>query len=309
MKPNHLFTSLLGLTALLVTSCSTPKLAQNSADQDDVYNTTAQAKEYKPAAVVQNNVAQNTETVDDYYGTSDPYYDMDYTSRIQRFYYGDRWRGDYFSYLNYYGLNQLNAYSPFYYGYYGGYYDPFFTNPFYNWSYYGYNPYRSNFWGPFSYGGLWGNYYGNYYNVGGGYGSNFGNYIVRDNNYNARPNRGGENGVGRNSGYYGGGAVGLPTRSDNMNGNTTNRSRAEMYNPTNSSSGATGTTSTRPSRGNETQSRPTRTNDAPPSRPQPTYNPPVQQSAPPASSGGGRAESSGGGGGGGGGRPTRGGGR
>ena len=53
MKPNHLFTSLLAVTALLVTSCSAPKLAQNAAEQDDVYNTTAQAKEYKPSTPVQ----------------------------------------------------------------------------------------------------------------------------------------------------------------------------------------------------------------------------------------------------------------
>lgn len=46
MKPNQLFTSLLAVTALFVASCSAPRMAQNNAIQDDVYNSTAQAKEY-----------------------------------------------------------------------------------------------------------------------------------------------------------------------------------------------------------------------------------------------------------------------
>lgn len=314
MKPKHLFTSLLGVTALLVASCSTPKLAQNSAIDDDVYGTVAKAKEYKQADPVQPTQADNSA-----YTTSDPYYDMDYASRIDRFYYGSPYRNYYDPYYNYYGYNSWYGYGP-YYGYsLGGY----FNNIYYNWynpySYYGWgNPYYGSWWGPYSYygGGYWGGGYwgGGYW--GGGYYAGRGSY--NNPNYGARPSRGSENGVGRASGrgnYYGGGvSSGIPSRANNGNGNgtTVTRSRAEMYNP------ATNGTTTRPSGTSSTYDRPTRggsttdsrpTRSEAPSRPQPTYNPPPQQSSPPPSSGGGGRSGGGssGGGGGGGGRPTRGG--
>lgn len=288
MKPNHLFTSLLGLTALLVTSCATPKLAQNSADQDDVYHTTAQAKEYKAAPVVQNNVAQNTETVDDYYGTSDPYYDMDYTSRIDRFYYGNQWRGYYDPFYNYYGYNSF--YSPYnaYYGsYLGAYYNSWGFN---NWGgFYGYNPYFSNFWGPYSFGGAWGGglgWGGGFW--GGGWGG--GVWASRNENYRPRPDRSsyGASAAVRANGRYNGSA---PATRGNVNGST--RSNVpNTYNPSNNGNNS------RPTRTSSTEGRP-----APQPSSRPTYTPPPSNNG--GSSSGGSSGSSGGGGS----RPTRGGGR
>lgn len=315
MKPNHLFVSLLGLTSLLVTSCSTSKLAQNTVIEDDVYNSTAQAKVYKPAENVQQTAINN----DNDYRQSDPYYDMDYSSRIDRFYYGNPSRSYFDPYYNFYGYNNFygfnNFYNPFgyYYGGLSGYYNNWYNNPFYAWGYYG-MPYYNNFWGPYSYGGFLGGgigggglWNGGYYGAGVIVGRN-----TRNPNYGPRPTRGSENGIARANGssYYGGNNA--STRANaNTNGTnpTVTRTRAEMYNPTGN------TSSSRPSptsssggntRTSSSEARPTRSNDAP-SRPQPTYSPPVQQSAPPASSSGGsRSEGSSSSGGG---RPTRGGGK
>ena len=172
MKPNHLFTSLLAATALLVASCSTSKMASN-ASHDDVYNTTAQAKEYKPAPPVQNQMSDQyatTDEVDEYYGKSDPYYDMDYSSRIDRFYYGSPYRNYYDPFYNYYGYNSFySPYNNYYFG--GGFglgfqFNNWFNNPWNGWGFnYGWNPYN-NFWGPYSWGG--GFYGGGFY--GGGWG-------------------------------------------------------------------------------------------------------------------------------------------
>src|SRR5690349_18330817 len=108
MKPNHLFTGMLVLTALAVTSCSAPRLAQQSANtDDDVYSSTVKAKVYTPAPQqVQQPQYDDQQYADeqydesDYYGTSDPYYDQDYSSRINRFYYSSPFRNYYDPYYN-----------------------------------------------------------------------------------------------------------------------------------------------------------------------------------------------------------------
>ncbi|MEJ5995317.1 hypothetical protein WG904_12900 [Pedobacter sp. Du54] len=307
MNTNHLFTSMLAVSALLVTSCSTSKLAKNNAIQDDVYNTTAQAKEYKEAAPVEQ-IAQTDQRTDDYYGTSDPYYDMDYATRINRFYYANPWRTYYDGYYGYSPFGFNNFYSPFYgnaFGWNDGYYNNFYNS--YNyWGYYG-APYYNNYWGLYSYYNpyLWG---GGYYGGGGGYYGNIGGGIRNSANYGPRPTRGSENGINRaNGSSYTGGSNGIGDRVSSAG------SRAERYNPTNGSTAGRPsgtTTSSTPTRSTERDSRPTRSNDAP-SRP--TYTPPVQSSPPPSSSSsgsrGGSSGSSSSGSSSGGGRPTRGGGR
>ncbi|MES2446308.1 MAG: hypothetical protein V4546_03940 [Bacteroidota bacterium] len=316
MKPNQLFTSMLAVTALFVASCSAPRVAQNNAIQDDVYNTTAQAKEYKPAVSVQAPQVENTTAdgeVDDYYGKSDPYYDMDYSSRIDRFYYGNMNRGYFDPFYNYYGYNSF--YDPFWDGGFGlgfnrwGFNNWGFNNfGFNNFGFYGgwgYDPFwgfNSNFnrFGT----GYWGGGFGGW---GGGFGGGFyggGNNVNA--NYRPRPDRGGENGYNR---PRPGSVNGVPTRSNTYGTNGVTRSRAESYNPgTNGGTTARpNTTGSRPTRG-EATARPTRS-EAPP-RQAPSYTPQRQSSPPPASSGGGGGSSRGGGsssgGGGGGGRPGRG---
>lgn len=317
MKPNQLITTMLAVTALFVASCSTSKLAQNNAIQDDVYNTTASAKEYIAPVIIENKSIENTD--DSYYAKSDPYYDMDYSSRIDRFYYGNPNRPYYDPFYNYYGYNSFgfnsygynSYYSPYYnYGfglnsYFGSYYNNW-NNPYYNWSYYG-SPYYNNFWGPYSYYNPYG--YGGGYFGGGYYGNPYygGNVTIRNNeNYRPRPNRGGENGAVRADG-----SIYSPGSSRANGGNSTTssttRTRAEMYNPTNNGSNTparSNGTSSAPNRSNNgSDARPTRSND---NQSRPTYTPPpaqqspppTQQSSPPPS----RGENNSG-------RPTRGGGR
>jgi hypothetical protein len=293
---------MLAVTALFVASCSTSKLAQNNAIQDDVYNTTAQAKEYKEVAQ-QQPVAQDNSQTDDYYGTSDPYYDMDYSTRINRFYYANPWRT---YYDGYYGYNSY-LFSPFYDTYFGFGYGGLnnWLSPYSYWGFYG-APYYGNYWGLYSYNNPY-RYYGGGYYGGGGYSGSIG----RGNggqNYGPRPTRGSENGVNRaNGASYSGNPNGVVSRTSSSG------SRAERYNPTNGTTGSTrtnGTTSSTPSRGTSgSDSRPTRSNDSPPAR---TYSPPQQSSPPPSSSSSGsrgQSGSSSSSGGGGVGRPTRGGGR
>src|SRR5215217_4811691 len=101
MKSNYLITSMLALTTLVVASCSAPRFAQNNS-YDDVYNSVAQAKEYKQQVPVRNSDDRDSEynNQDEFYGASDPYYDMDYSSRINRFSYGGpSWRGYYDPYF------------------------------------------------------------------------------------------------------------------------------------------------------------------------------------------------------------------
>lgn len=292
MKPNYLFTGILATTAMVVVSCSTPKLANRTAMQDDVYHSVAQAREYRAVEPI-----QITTDSADYYGSDEPNYDMDYSSRINRFYYASPWRT---YYDDYYGYNpySFNAYySPYGWGFGLGFNYGFnnWYNPYSNWAYYG-SPYYGSFWGPYSY---YNPYYGGGFLGGGHWGGGFiGNIVSRPNN--PRPSRGSENNI-----YRGNGANGNPSSSRPI-GSTAGRSRAEMYNPSNngtSNARPNSSSNARPTRGdNGSSARPTRTSEAPP--PRPSYTPPPASS----NSGGGRSSGSGSSSSGSA-RPTRGGGR
>ncbi|TKC06110.1 hypothetical protein [Pedobacter frigoris] len=316
MKPNHLFTSMLAIATVVVTSCSAPRLAQQNANEDDVYNSVAQAKEYTPAPVnVQQPQNSNQYNEDDYYGASDPYYDMDYSSRINRFYYSSPWRTYYDPYF-YDGWNMGIGMG------FGSYYGNYWNSPYGGWGYlnspfWSYNNWGWNMgwnnWG-------WNNYYGGGY-YGGGFGGGFGGggyygggyYTGRTTNVpnSARPARGsrdGYDGTGRMA--TGSSDAYLSPRSSAA------RSARENVSGTGSRTSSTG----RPSRTSSgtSQNAPTRTEVARPSResytpPAPSsYNPPPTRSSSGSSSSGSSSSgsgssSSGGGGSTGGGRPTRGG--
>ena len=264
MKPNHLFTSLLAVTAIVVTSCSTPRVAQTGAANDDVYNSTAQAKVFVPAPVraVQPTTEQYQE--DDYYGTSDPYYDMDYSSRINRFAYGSAWRSYYDPYF--YGYND------FYGGFGGGFGWGSLYSPFYGYNNWGFNNWGFNNWGYGNYygGGYLGGYYGGGF-LGGGYYGGGGYYTGRTTNvpdYKARPYLGRENGVGTNRGNM----ARSTTRRSDVNGNPiSERSRPERYS---TSDRATNLPSRSSDRSSTPQSRPARTETAPTRTP--SYSPPAR---------------------------------
>ena len=292
MKPNHLFTSMLALATIVVTSCSAPKLAQQSTNDDDVYNTTAKVKIYTPAPVKPSQTTTDDQEYaeSDYYGTSDPYYDMDYSSRINRFYYSSPWRSYYdpYFYSGWYPYNSWSVgigYSPFY--------NSYWNSPYSGWGY-AYSP----FWGYNNFG--WNNYYygGGYYGggfLGGGYygGGYYGGgfYTGRTTNapdYRARPAVGRENGIGT---YRPGGRTSGTTRSD-VNGNVISRqTRSERYGASDNNATTNPRTSNRRSQDSpQPAQRPTRTeNYTPPARQadRPTYTPP------PARSDGGGSRSSG----------------
>lgn len=302
MRVNHFLTSTLAAAAMLVASCSTQKMAQNNS-ADDVYNTTAQARVYKYAPPVQT--AQiDTSRYDANYRASDQEYDMDYASRIDRFYYGSPNRVYFDDYYNFYGYNSW--YNPYDWslGFHYGWGFNRWRNPYASWAFYG-SPYYWNTWGPYSYYNPWyggwgggfgwgGGYWGNGY-WGGGWG---GNVIVRNNeNYRPRPNRSNES-IARPGRYNGS----VPSRG-NANTTGTRPTRPESYNPaTNGSTTRPGNTSGsgRPTRTTES-SRPTRESNAP-SRP--SYSPPPSNSGSNSSGSGSSSGSSGGSS-----RPTRGGGR
>ncbi len=307
MRTNYFLTSTLAVATMLVTSCSTPQLAQN-ASGDDVYNTTAQARVYKPAPPVQASRVDTSRYEDSRYTSSDPNYDMDYQSRIDRFYYGNNYRPYYDDYYNYYGYNSwYNPYDVslgFHYGFgYNNWY-----NPFNSWAYFG-SPYRWNTWGPYSYYSPW---YNNYYPwYGGGWNAGYwggghwggGNVIVRNDNYKPRPTRGynggttAGNGRGTNIGYTPSRGVG----EANMGRPT----RPQAYNPATNGGSATRNTNTsgRPTRGNSVE-RPAPTSNTPVREPsRPSYSPPANSGGS-NNSGGSSSGSSGGSS-----RPTRSGGR
>jgi hypothetical protein len=295
MRVNLFLTGTLAAAALLVASCSTQKMAQNNS-ADDVYNTVAQAKVYKYAPPAQT--AQiDTSRVDPSYQASNPNYDMDYASRIDRFYYGSPNRVYFDDYYNFYGYNSW--YNPFDVGFGFNYGWGFsrWNNPFNYWGYYG-SPYYWNTWGPYSYynpwhGGWGGGYWGGGYWGNGGWG---GGVIVRNDNYRPRPTRAGEGGV-RPNGRFG---TNIPSRGNaNVGGRPT---RPESYNPTTNGAvrrpeSTTGSTSSRPTRESSRPSTPQRESYTPPR----TYTPPPSSSGSGSSSSG--SSSSGGS------RPTRGGGR
>jgi len=288
---------MLAAVAVLVASCSAPRMAQQNTINDDVYNSVAQAQEYIQPAPSEAS-KYNDDAQYDEYGSSDPYYDMDYSSRINRFYYGNPFRG-YFDpfYYDYYGFNSM-------YGYGFNNFSPWFGSRFsmgfgwgwgnYGWGafspYYAWNPY---FGGGFLGGGFYGGgFYGGGFYGGGYYGGGYANNLRGTTNYGPRPDRGRENGVGRS------GAV----RSTNGVISNTG-SRTDRYNPNRGEPINTNTRSSRSNRGSETyRPRPeTRSNTST----RPSYNPPSSS----RSDGGAGRSSGGAGGGGGGSRSQRGGGR
>lgn len=308
MKTHYLITSISALTTLVVMSCSAPRLAQQNTN-DDVYNSVAQAKEYSQQVPVRE---PEYDTQDDY-GTSDPFYDMDYSSRINRFYYPNPgWRSYYDPYFDggWYGNYGMSLGFGLGFGY----------NPFYGslWSspYYGWGNYYSPFWGYNNWG--YNNYIGGGYWGGGYWGGGFYTGRTTPVDYKARPSRGG-------SGYIGSrGMDGLSPRSSRGQGNVisgrpsrgTTSGRGDV---TTGTSRPSRTESTRPStqssRPARTQSRPAPTESTRPTRtetrptreytPPPSYSPPRSSEG---SSGGGRSSGGGSyGGGGGSGRPSRGG--
>ncbi len=317
MKPIYLLTGLLACTSLVVTSCSTPKMAQSVSIQDDVYNSTTTAVAYErpapsAAARYQDSISNNN------YGSSDPNYDMDYYARINRFYYGGPFRSYYDPFFD-----------PYYDGFYGyNYYSPYYSGMSFG---LGFNTgWAGNYWGPYSYGGLYspywgyrvwpyggylgGGYYGGGYLGGGYYG---GGYLVGNSNVTTggRPTRGRENGVGYTTGGAtrisnttgtrrgDGGGVVFGGRSDRAGTYNPNRGAALSTRPSGSGSIVTGPGRT--SSGTNGNQRPTRTESYTPDRSsRPTYTPAPSNSGGSRSSGG-----SMGGGGGGASRPTRGGGR
>ncbi|WP_157262951.1 hypothetical protein [Pedobacter steynii] len=308
MKPNHLFTSMLALTTLVVASCSAPRYAQQSTNEDDVYGSTAKAQIYTPQERPRQQAPQdNYDQSDEYYGTSDPYYDMDYSSRINRFSYSSPWRSYYDPYFDngYYGYGSGYGYNGFSLGLSFG---SLWNSPYYGWGNYyspfGYNPWGWNNWGWNNYYGGGGYYGGGYY--GGGYwGGGYiggGTYTGRTNNA-PRATRGYRDGA--RSSYGPSGRSSETVRTD-FNGNVISRgTRADMYGPNRASgssrasrgegSRASTRDNYRPQPSQERQSRGESYRPEPQSRP--SYSPPPSRGG---SEGGGGGRSSGGGGGGGG---------
>ncbi|SDG99135.1 hypothetical protein SAMN05421827_11464 [Pedobacter terrae] len=333
MKPIQFLPIVMIATAGLVASCSTSKLAQTKP-VDDVYNSVAKAREVEIVRPPQNQQAQNQnngqEEYDEYYGTSNPYYDMDYSSRINRFHNGYSFQGYYDPYFDnyYYG----NSYGPSNYlgiglgwnsgyglgwgggfGYGGGWgYGSIWNNPFYygNMGFGWNNPWGWNAWGPNSYYdryGWGGGYYGGGWGIGGGY---YGGGVYTNSNFRPRPGSN-DRGVPR-YGNGNNGNVGRPSRSGVVNQNGVSYApNNNAGRPVRSQGGYSqndGMQSGRPTRNNNyspqqgsQSSRPTRNEGyTPPARTEsrPTYSPP------PSSYGGGGGGSTGGGGGGGS-RPSR----
>ena len=303
MKSHYLITSLLALTTLVVMSCSAPRLAQQNTN-DDVYNSVAQAKEYSQQVPVKESEYE----AEDDYGTSDPFYDMDYSSRINRFSYPNPgWRSYYDPYFDggWYGNYGMSLGFGLGFGY----------NPFYGslWSspYYGWGNYYSPFWGYNNWG--YNNYIGGGYWGGGYWGGGFYTGRTTPVDYKARPSRGG-------SGYTGSrGMDGVSPRSSRGQGNVV--SGRPSRGTTTDGRGNITTGNSRPSRDRKhktcknaiqgqqrTESRPTRTESRPTREsytPPPSYSPPRSSEG---SSGGGRSSGGGGSAGGGAsGRPSRGG--
>lgn len=309
MRLNHFINGTLAATALLLASCATPHLAGNNT-ADDVYNTTAEAKVYKYSPPAQPALTEQLEDNPDYIAST-PTYDMDYSSRIDRFYYGNH-RPYFDNYYNFYGYNSW--YNP--YDVRLGFNIGFGYNPWYtHYDRYGFgNPYYS-YWGPYSYynpwynrygNGYYGNgYYGNGYYGNGYYGDNWGsgNVIVGRNENRPRPTRGSDSNAGRYDGT-------VPSRGDASNNNFGRPTRAEGYNPTTNGTINRPTTTgsgSRPATSSSNEGRPRRESQAPQSS-RPIYTPaPTQQSSPPSNTGSSSSGQSGNSGGST--RPTRSGGR
>ncbi|MET3113286.1 hypothetical protein AAKU52_001008 [Pedobacter sp. CG_S7] len=286
MKPIRLFTSLLAVATVALASCSVPRLAQENNNTDDVYNSVAQAQEYVQPAPRQSSQYNDNSTQDNDYGYSDPYYDMDYSSRINRFYYGSPFRSYYDPfYFDSYGYNSFSPWysSGFSMGFGFGMGNSFFGNswnrPFYGWGinspYFGWNPYFG--------GGLYGGgYYGGGFYGGGYYGGGYGNNLSGTINYGPRPDRGRENNTGYSSRSATGNYIGRGATRSTNGIMSTDRSRAERYNPGRANTtnpDATGRIS-RPSQSNRP---PTRSN----TQSRPSYSPPASSNNGGSSQGGG----------------------
>lgn len=325
MKPINFLPIVMIAAAGLVASCSTTKLAQTSTS-DDVYNTVAKAREVEAYVPPQNQVQaqEQNDYGDEYYGTSNPYYDMDYSSRINRFHNGSNFRGYYdpyyenFAYGNSYGATNYLGYGVggwnngygmnFGLGWGGGYGwgGSIWNNPFYYGNMgFGWNNWGWNNWGPYSYYdrfGWGGGGYGGGWGIGGGY---YGGGIYTNNNYRPRPGSN-DRGVPRSYGNGNAGNAGRPSRSGVAGPNgPTRQGYAPNYNagrPTrNQQSGSNGAAPGRYTPQGTQGSRPTRNESySPPQRTEmsrPSYSPPPSSGG---SSGGGSN-----GGGGGGSRPSR----
>lgn len=270
MKSLQLFTTVLLTSSVLAVSCTTQRVAQ-SANADDVYNTEAQARVYKPMPVYQSQAQENTNN-DEGYTNSDDRYDMDYASRIDRFYYGSPYRGYYDPYYNYYGYDNWGMNWGMNWGLNSFYWNSW-NNPYNNWGFYG-APYRWNTWGPYS-------YYNPYW--GGGYWGG-GNVIVGRGTPNRyRPVRGTDN-YDSNGNLRTRDSYTVPARGATSSslGNNNVRSRG--------TDNRAGREYTRPA------TRTERPNYTPPKNDRPTYTPPANNGG---SRGGNYGGSSGGG------RPTR----
>lgn len=273
---------------LILGACATNKTAMQADQNDDVYYSVAQAKEYEVVQVIpKEKRSADYVTDEELYG--DGYsrnygYETDYTSRFYRF-------RNYSPSLGYY--NSLYGYN----------YDPYFNNSFYPYSYYGsqniyigidrgyynYNPWRyygynygSNFWGPYSYYNTWnpygygGGYYGGNYNRG-YYGGVYNNPNYTSPNYRPRPSRTGDNiYTDRGSVTGGSGAI-----IKDGNGNVIqSRGRAERYGDevrANPNATTPRSSNTRP----QTSPRPERVSQSPPQRvsqPERINNAPSQDS-------------------------------
>jgi len=299
---------LLGISGLLLSSCSTQQLAQNG-NADNVYYSDAKAVD-KPAPV--RYAAQPAQDVQDGSINYDDgyYYDDDtYANRLDRFYSYSPWRSYYDpfwgggGYDNWYGNGY--AFSP-----YAGYYNPTFSyglgfglglgfgSP---WGYG--NPY--SYWGPNSFYNYYGAGYaawgGGYYGLNGFPGYYGGGVVANNPNYRARPVRSGDGAGYINTGRPIGGRTGYVTDSrGNVRPITgTNGLRVPRSRP-GSVDGNIDRSTARPVE----RTRPTRTEMAPPRQEMPTRVERSYPSSPSPSSGGGGGGRSGGGGGGGG-RPTR----
>lgn len=299
------------MTILVVSSCSLPRTAQHGAYDDDVYITRVETPVYEDtfssnSESVANAYPDNQQDNYDNNYYDDPYYGLDYSTRLNNFYgtglYRPYYNSDY--YFGYYSNRFMPwyTYSPSLYmgirwgnSWYN--YDPWYSDFYYG---YRYNPYFGLGY-PYYIGG---GYYGGGYYGGGYYGGiryPIGSSAVNP-NYGPRPNRGNDY-INRNP--MSGTNDGRPNRDVQTQGRPTNTIQTRP-NTSTPQRGATANTNapSRPSRETTTQSRPSGQSSAPASRPQ------VQQQRPSSSSSGNSGSSSSRGSSGGSsssGRPTRGG--
>lgn len=290
----------LSLTALIVTSCSSNKLALQS--NDDVYFTDVEAK-----YVTYNESKSKTAYSDAPEFTSNRNYDNNYDSRFdinnlgfnynwQDYYYMDR-----LGYSPFWGPTTFLGNNNFYrngwsfslgIGSWNNYYNNGWNNYYNNgWNNFGYNG-NFNRWSP--YGGFYSFYQPGYYGNQGYYGNNgyYGNGFYRDPIYSARPNNPRPRGSYDNTrgADNGGGSIplpppGRPIRPDVINSPGAGDRKTDgipTYNPNSSNSSGR---PMRPSGSSDAPSqRPTSTPSQPVSRPTRSERPSNQPTSQPESS-------------------------